>query len=212
MVDLADPSQFKPADHLKVRRWYAGVIPYSHHGVYEGGGTVIDFGGDATDQVERVSLACFQRTSPHVEVVPHGRHTLTTGYLPRAVSPDEILARARCLIGHRPLPQPYHLVGFNCEHIANWCVAGGYCESHQTRHVFALKAMLGFPVYFFVAFTTGHSPNHSRTALLVVSLSLAVSVLLKWMYDREIKRFYQWAEPAWRGDMASADPVGLAAG
>jgi hypothetical protein len=207
MVDLANPSQFKAGDHLKVRRLYKGVIPYAHHGVYEGDGMVIDFGGDAIDRVKRTSLEFFQRTSPRVEVVSHGRYTLTTGYLPAAGSRNEILARARCLIGYRPLPQPYNLVGFNCEHIANWCVAGGYCESHQTRHVFALKARVGLLGYYYVAFKTRRGSNLSSAALPVAILWFAASVLLRCTYEREIKRFYEWAEPAWRAYVASTEPL-----
>lgn len=206
MGDLADSRQLKPGDHIKVRRFYKGGVPYAHHGVYEGDGVVIDFGGDATDSVTRTSLEFVQRASLRVEVVSHGRYTLTTGYLPTAVSRGEILARARCLIGYRPVPQPYNLVGFNCEHIANWCVAGGYYESHQTRHVFALKAMVGLLGYYYLAFKSRRGFNLSSAALPVAVLWFAASVLLKWTYDREIRRFYEWAEPAWREYLASTSP------
>jgi hypothetical protein len=46
-----------------------------------------------------------------------------------------------------------NLIGLNCEHIANWCAAGGYCESHQTRNGFALKAYFSF---FFLLHLSGN--------------------------------------------------------
>jgi hypothetical protein len=195
MLEPADRRQFRPGDHLTVRRWWQNVIPYSHRGVYEGDGVVIDFGGDATDHVKRVSLAYFQRESPRVEVVEHGRYTLTTGYLPRSVKPQESLGRARCLLGHRVLPQPYNVIGFNCEHIANWCVAGGYCESHQTRQFFAPKARLVDGPFGLAVIRI---PKLGQKAFPWVVASFLLSVDVRTTYDREIKRFYEWAEPAWQ--------------
>lgn len=133
MVAIADPNDFTPGDHLKVRRWWLDLIPYWHHGVYEGAGSVIDFGSGVWDGAARKTLGEFQDKSPSIDIEKHGRATFGTGYLFEADNPDQIVARGRFLVDVSPFPQSYNLIGLNCEHIANWCVVGSYCESHQTR-------------------------------------------------------------------------------
>ena len=59
--------------------------------------------------------------------------------LPDALPRDEIVARAEWLIGKCPKDR-YNLVGSNCEHVANWCVTGGYFESLQARRLFMFHA------------------------------------------------------------------------
>ena len=194
MLKLADPSDFQPGDHVTVRRLCKQLIPYYHHGVYEGGGVVIDFGGDNTNHVKRVPLNDFQRTSPTVEVVAHGRGTMMSGYLPEAGPRDEILARARFLVEFGQLPQRYNLPGFNCEHVANWCVVGRYCESHQIRSVFHLKA---YAVELPLGVIVSRVPKLGQKLMPLVVASFVATIALKATYDLEIKSFYEWAEPAW---------------
>lgn len=197
-MGLADPAQFTPGVHLKAARCRWGVILYAHHGIYEGDGHVIDFGAGSWDRVTRVTLEHFRGQSAAVEVVRHGRATLTTGYLFPAVAPEEIIARAHCLLAQATLPQRYNLIGLNCEHIANWCAAGGYCESHQTRHGFALKAYFSFSFVLYLSGKNRRGIAPSAADTLVGTGSVLLSLLARWIYDREIKRFYEWANPAWQ--------------
>jgi hypothetical protein len=130
--------------------------------------------------------------------VQHGRGTLATGYLFPAVEPEEIVARARFLLASSPFPQRYNLIGLNCEHIANWCAAGGYCESHQTRFGFHLKAFLtlSFGIYIARKQRRGRAPSAGDTIFVV--LNSLISLLVRRIYNQQIKRFYEWADPAWQ--------------
>jgi hypothetical protein len=177
------------------RRCY--VLPYAHHGIYEGEGSVIDFGSGSWDGATRKTLSEFQDSSPAVNVVQHGRGTLTTGYLFPSVEPDEIVARAQFLLANSPFPQRYNVIGLNCEHIANWCAAGGYCESHQTRLAFYIKAYLGFAFGIYISLKQRRGRALSTGDLIFAVLSFALSVLVRRTYNQQIKRFYKWANPAW---------------
>lgn len=131
--------RFSRGDHLRVFR--AG---YFHHGVYDRDDRVFEFGGRIWDKpnarIRTVSLSEFERNGT-ATLVRHPSRTIV-GLLPRAVPPDEIIQRAEFLVKCTP-PNRYNLLGFNCEMAANWCVCGGYSESHQTRTVFLLSAVWG---------------------------------------------------------------------
>jgi hypothetical protein len=135
---------FKPGDHIQV--WRRGI--YWHHGIYVSDDRVIEFGGgslwDKQSAVVRpVTLATFENTGTAV-VVPHPRRFLLgLGMgLPDPLPRDEIVARAEWLIGKCPKGR-YNLVGSNCEHVANWCITGGYFESLQARRLFMVHAYVG---------------------------------------------------------------------
>jgi Lecithin retinol acyltransferase len=100
VVERCDLATLKVGDHLKVMRRHCDVVPYAHHGIYEGDGHVIDFGSGSWDGATRKTLAEFRGKSPAVKVVQHGRGTLATGYLFPAVEPEEIVARARFLLAN----------------------------------------------------------------------------------------------------------------
>jgi hypothetical protein len=198
MVAIADPNDFTPGDHLKVRRWWLGLIPYWHHGVYEGAGTVVDFGSGVWDGATRKTLREFQHQSPSIDIEKHGRATFGTGYLFEADSPDQIVARARFLLDVSPFPQRYSLIGLNCEHIANWCVVGSYCESHQTRFGFHIKAYLGAAFLIYISLKQRRGLQMSKGDVIFAILSVVLGLMAHGVYNQQINKFYGWAEPAWK--------------
>ena len=127
---------FSPGDHLRVRRKWV----YDHHGVYVGAGRVVEFGNDPGSGAKRqalvreVSLEDFQGSGA-VKMVPHPAPFLGgLGMgLPEPDAPERIVHRARWLASTVPTAGKYHLIGSNCEHVANWCVTGWYLESQQVR-------------------------------------------------------------------------------
>lgn len=203
VVEDCDSTTLKVADHLKVMRRHCDVVPYAHHGIYEGGGHVIDFGSGSWDGATRKTLTEFRGKSSAVKVVQHGRGTLATGYLFPAVEPKEIVARARFLVSNSPFPQRYNMIGLNCEHIANWCAAGGYCESHQTRFGFHIKAYLTMSFGVYIALKQRRGRALSVWDRVFVVLSLLLSLLIRRIYNQQIKRFYEWANPAWEAWVAA---------
>ena len=104
-------------ERLEVRRWLAGsAIPYWHHGIDMGDGTVVHarphdfrnpFGGGS---VVQTSLAEFA----------DGEDVRTTAE-PAAVFPsEEVARRAAAHVGR----DGYCPVVANCEHFATWCATG----------------------------------------------------------------------------------------
>jgi hypothetical protein len=132
---------FQPGDHLRVRRRNI----YSHHGIYVSDDRVIEFGGATFRSkgqaiIRPVTLREFAGSGNAVAVKHPNRTTLGMG-LPGPLRRCEIVARAEWLIDHCPRGR-YSLVGYNCEHVANWCVTGWYSESLQVRRVFLAQAMV----------------------------------------------------------------------
>ena len=141
----AQPSKFQPGDHLRVHR---GL--YSHHGIYVGDGQVVDFGGGglfrkAETGIRKITLEEF-RGSGTVAKVEHPAHLwLGLGMgLPEPLLGGGVVHRAEWLLGQSSRVR-YHLVGSNCEHIANWCVSGGYFESLQARKVLGVTGFIVGP-------------------------------------------------------------------
>ena len=130
-------TRFAPGTHIRVRR----RLGYFHHGIYESDDEVIQFGGrileKPTATVGVVSLGDFENGGD-AEAVEHGREDSflralilpRPPWLPEADAPEVVIRRARWLVANHP-PRRYHLVGYNCEHAANFCATGWYTESHQ---------------------------------------------------------------------------------
>ncbi|OPY55808.1 MAG: NC domain protein [Pelotomaculum sp. PtaU1.Bin035] len=115
-------------DHLYVDR---GL--YTHHGIDDGEGNVIQYSG-LQDGFE----------SGPINVVP--LHEFTSGSelkikkyadAERKYSRDEIVARARSRVGE----DGYSVWGNNCEHFAEWCVTGNH-ESKQVEKAVAGGAVV----------------------------------------------------------------------
>lgn len=70
---------------------------------------------------------------------------------------------------------PYNLIGHNCEHIANMCVAAGYTESHQVRTMFGVRALVGMPFFFRYLYLAGRNRPVPKGLLAGVLMSSAAS-------------------------------------
>lgn len=93
-------------DHIYFEDYFA-IIPYTHHGIDCGDGTVIHY---ATDKgVCRVSIYEFSK----------GKETKKFPYA-SCDTPDIVIRRAESRIGELH----YHLIFNNCELFANWCKTG----------------------------------------------------------------------------------------
>jgi len=118
-------------DRLVAKRWLAGTfLPYMHHGIDVGDGTVVHARPDDPKRifeggrVVRTSLEEFADGSPvAVEVDP-----------PAAFPPEEIIRRAIEHVGR----EGYSPVVDNCEHFATWC-ATGRRESRQIDRLVAVS-------------------------------------------------------------------------
>lgn len=113
-------------DHLKVSRGF-----YTHHGIYVGSGLVVHFSGGLAPKdklnaiIRRDDLREFSGGA-QIQVVKH--NTSLNGF--------QIAQRALSRIGD----SGYDLFKNNCEHFANWCVAGRHSSGQVA---FGLAAFLG---------------------------------------------------------------------
>ena len=84
-------------------------VPYQHHGIDCGDGTVIHYRKVGTATVTRTSTDAFAQGQP-------------VYVLARSVAfiPDVVVERAESRLGE----QRYNLFFNNCEHFANWCKTG----------------------------------------------------------------------------------------
>lgn len=115
------------ADHIRVRFCWKGFIPYWHHGIDMGDGTVVHFTSglplNATSRTsevrdeERLAEMKIRRTPIEefhwgykFEVVKHAN----------SLDEDTVIVRATESIGG----QAYILSQNNCEHFASWCKVG----------------------------------------------------------------------------------------
>ncbi len=114
-------------DHLFVWRRHRG-IPFQHHAIDIGDGTVVHFtdgaGGVAGPGMDANRFAIGR--TPREELTPEGRGTLHTVRHEQPLPAEEVVTRAIESVGR----QGYHLVFDNCEHFANWCVLGS-ADSRQ---------------------------------------------------------------------------------
>ena len=101
---------------------------YTHHGVYVGGGNVVQYRGMARSlhrgPVEEVALTQFAQGCPvrvRSEALP-------------CFDSDEVVRRARSRLGE----DRYHLLTNNCEHFCEWCLRG-------TARSFQVEAWLARP-------------------------------------------------------------------
>ncbi len=182
-------SDFQPGDHLRVRR----RLGYFHHGTYIGGGEVVEFGGGgAFDKsgsvVRKVPFGDFEDKG-RVELVRHGKANAFGLPLPQADSSrEEIVRRALWLVERAP--QPYNLIGHNCEHIANWCATGYYIESHQTRNIFMAIIPIQGTLALYYSHRYGQGTMTRRLNAVALGFSLAVFTA-NTAYHWRIRRFWR---------------------
>lgn len=188
--------RFKPGSHLRVRRRWG----YMHHGIYVNDDRVIQFGGRIMDKpqatVGAVSLAEFEAGGIAEAVVHGGRRTFFLPSLPDAQPADKIIAQAEWLVANYS-PGRYHLIGNNCENIANWCVVGWYPESHQVRAGFGVLALVQMVAMLSGSNRWRTSPTMSRWTLVAAALA-AVGVAAGVVRNRLSKKFWQEYGLKWR--------------
>lgn len=186
-------------DHLRVRRRWG----YDHHGVYISDSRVIQFGGRVGDKfhanIEAASLERFE-DGEAAEVVTHGgtqkwfRWLPWFGaWLPPADPPEIIVQRAEWLREHHPTGR-YHLMGWNCEHAAHFCV-NEYTESLQVRRLFFVNACIGAVFASYVSF---QSRRGRPVRLRLAFVRLASSLIPIWLYNAGIRHFWRDVGQEWR--------------
>lgn len=101
-------------------------LGYTHHGIYVGGGRVVQYGGLShrlrRGPVEEVSLSQFAQ----------GRTVWIHPERARWSDPEEVVRRARLRLGENR----YHVLTNNCEHLCEWCVRGEH-RSYQVEELVA---------------------------------------------------------------------------
>jgi hypothetical protein len=188
-------NRFQPGEHLQVWR---GL--YHHHGIYVSDERVIQFGSGITlmdkshTGIDAVALRDFENGGT-AEVVRHGQLRLITAYDPPADESWKIIERAEFLLKLQPR-LPYHLIGHNCEHIANMCVAGGWTESYQVRRIFGIRALLAFGFLIWLGQRRASLPV-PRWVSWAAGTWVISGVVAIGSYNRQIKKFWHEIRDDW---------------
>jgi hypothetical protein len=186
---------FELGDHLRVRR----PSLYFHHGIYFGNNEVLQFGGRIWDKpratIGIAPLAEFANGGT-VHVVQHGRRNWFGVTLPDAEPAEKVLQRSAWLLANHP-PGRYNLIGYNCEHAANWCSTGWYSESHQVRGLFLARAGCGSLALLYVAYRSRRDSLSARLFIAIGILQL-IGLLGVSMYNFHIWRFWKDIGDRWR--------------
>ncbi|MEM8502821.1 MAG: lecithin retinol acyltransferase family protein [Cyanobacteria bacterium P01_D01_bin.1] len=95
-------------DQIYAMREVVG-IPYEHHGIDRGDGSVIHYSKQGEAVIKRTTMDSFARGGV-VRIKPQ----------PTAFIPSLVIERAESRLGERE----YDLFFNNCEHFANWCKTG----------------------------------------------------------------------------------------
>jgi lecithin:retinol acyltransferase len=194
---------FTSGDHLYVRRPWG----YRHHGIYVNDDRVIQFGGRISDKpganIEVVSLKDFA-DSGQVEILKHPKDGGLFGqWLPEADHPDRIVRRAEWLLEYHPAGR-YNVIGWNCEHAANFCV-NEFTESLQARRLFLLNAAIGAAVAPYVSV---RSRQGRPVSWRLVGGRLVMSLVPTTLYHYCIRRFWRDVGEQWRAyDRTASRPT-----
>lgn len=115
------------------------------------------------------------------------------------------MRRAEWLLANHPSGW-YNLIGWNCEHAANWCV-NEFTESLQVRKAFGVNAIVSCLVLLYLSWlyrTKQELGWQLVVALLLSVLGLGATVL----YNLHIRRFWKDLGARWRSfDRATTGPV-----
>jgi hypothetical protein len=182
----------KYGDHIRVKR-----LLYWHHGIYVSDDRVIEFGSGVGDKrhatVGVTALSGFARGSL-VEVVFHNGGA---GPFGAAGPPDfrvDIVHRAEWLLKNHPTGR-YHLIGWNCEHVATFCV-NGWMESPQVRRV---AASIGFLIFGFMMVLVPIK-RPSKWFRAVMWPLAGVSLYLVFIYNHVTPAVWRELEDKWKED------------
>ena len=153
-------------DRLRVERVLSGsAVPYMHHGIDVGDGTVVHARPD--DPRRLLDGGRVVRTG--LEEFSVGGRVWVTDDPPAVFSPDEIVARALGQVGR----EGYCPVADNCEHFASWCATG---ERTSRQVEIVLSRFCGA-----VARVTAAASTRSlaRTAAETVAVRTAVGTTIR---------------------------------
>jgi hypothetical protein len=163
---------------------------------------VIQFGGRICDKpearIEAVSLERFE-DGARAELVTHGQSDRFGMWLPPADSPDQVVARAEWLLDRHP-PGRYSLVGWNCEHAANWCV-NRFTESLQVRKVFLIAGVISPVIALNVAPPIRNGQSTERW--LIIAALAASGFIGPILYNVGIGRFWRDLGNEWDASQKS---------
>ena len=138
-VEYYEGVAIRCGDQIKVRRSWV----HHHHGIYMGGGMVVDFyGEDKQSAIVRITTIAVFAGRRKIKVVPRCEA--------RCLSRYETAVRAACSVGDNL--DGYHLRQTNCEHFANWCKTGKW-KSGQVDNV---TVAIGGAVGAFTGFGARH--------------------------------------------------------
>jgi len=179
--------RFQPGVHLQVQR----PRLYYHHGIYISDDRVIQFGSGITLQnksrtaISAISLADFEDGGT-AEVVRHGYESWFTGHHPATDEPWKVIERAEFLLKLQPNLK-YHLIGRNCEVIANMCASGSWSESYQVRRFFTFRTAMDLALMLGISGRVrAKLPIPNSVVVLLVPGALA-SIGVKVTYDDHIR-------------------------
>jgi hypothetical protein len=190
--------RFRPGSHLQVRR----PRGYNHHGIYVSDDRVIQFGsgitltGKSKASIDAVSLHDFENGGT-ANVIRHGTPKFITGYDPPADEAWKIVERAEFLLKLQPR-LPYHLIGHNCEHIANMCVAGTWIESYQVRTFFGASALGSFAILIWQGGRSRANLPLPPWARWAAAAWTSIGLASIFAYNQQAKKFWDEIGVAWK--------------
>jgi hypothetical protein len=169
-----DATTYLPGDELRVDRGF-----YHHHALYVSEGVIVQFGGRIKDKphalVHYASVTDFAKGG-RVEVMEHD-----------GLDRDAAVERAEWLVANPP-PTTYHVLGYNCEHVARWC-ATGRIECGQAKGLLTVNSFVGGGVLVFV--------EHPHSWIGIVQL--IAGLFLAWLSRGPTRKFEQHIRANWHG-------------
>ncbi|HLX32975.1 MAG TPA: lecithin retinol acyltransferase family protein [Gaiellaceae bacterium] len=176
---------FSRSDHIYVRR----ALGYEHHGIYVRDERVLQFGGSIWDKphasVGPVTLETFER-GRRAKLYKHGSRTWWGVRRFPALPRERIVRRAERLVEMQP-EGLYDLLGYNCEHAANFCSTNSY-ESYQVRGFDAVRLLISYPVAFLLS---DRRRALSRRAAFAASMWALAGIVSHWHRHRSGERFME---------------------
>lgn len=200
--------RFQPGAHLQVQR----PPLYYHHGIYISDDRVIQFGSGITLQnksstaISAISLADFEDGGT-AEVVRHGYESWFTGHHPATDEHWKVIERAEFLLKLQPKLK-YHLIGRNCEVIANMYASGSWNESYQVRRFFTFRTAMDLALMLGISGRVrAKLPILNSVVVLLVAGALA-SIGVKVTYDDQIRELWNEIRDDWQAHerMLAGDP------